>query len=173
MGRIHPNVLKLRKQKRNSSRRAYLTTKFSIIHVPRTLGMSGIPEDARPMFSYADHLKGNNALFEPFLKAVLPSVAFCLEPTEEQKLIELIQHEEVVDFFTVRDAPIQHYRLSLVFNRKKTVLFFVKVDFANKIVEKSKQYGSYDRAMFDLQHNRISYHHVLPLHSLHLVLPNR
>jgi hypothetical protein len=177
MGRIHPNVLKLRKQKRRNGRRAYLTSKFSSIHVPRAVGKDALaqwPEAARPMLSYSDHMKGDNRFFDPFLKAVLPSVEYCLaKAEEEQALHDLIVTEECVDFFTVRDAPVQQYRLTIIFNRKKTVLYFIKADFLNKVVEKSKQYGSQERAMFDLQHNRVSWHYVLPLTSLHTVLPTK
>lgn len=176
MGRTHPNVLKLRKQKRQG-RRAYLTSKYSIISVPRSVGNEALaqwPDAARPLFDYASHMKGDNRFFDPFLKAVLPNVEYCLtEAKEEEALYNLVCSEDCVDFFTVKDAPIQNYRLSLIFNRKKTVLFFIKADYSIKVVEKSKQYGSQERAMFDLQHNRISWHYVLPLHSLHIVLPSK
>lgn len=173
MGRIHPNVLKARKQKRNNGRRAYLTNKFSIIHVPRAIGQEALqtsfPEHAQALFKYGDRVAGEMDL----LKEIMPAVEWTISGSEADKMLDLIQSEEVVDFVKIKDAPIQQYKLCLIFNRRKTVLFFVKADFFNKIVEKSKQYGSLERAMFDFHHNRISYHDVLPLHSLHLVLPNR
>lgn len=176
MGRIHPNVLKLRKQKRQG-RRAYLTTKYSSIHVPRAVGKDALaqwPEQAQALFDYKSHLKGDNRFFDPFLKAVLPNVEYCLAKAEEEaKLYGFIAEEECIDFHTLRDAPIQQYRLSIIFNRKKTVCFFIKADYVNKVVEKSKRYGSYERAMFDFHHNRISWHYVLPLESLTVVLPSR
>ena len=173
MARTHPNVLKLRKQIRNKGRRAYLTSKYSIIHVPRSVGqdalMSSFPEHAHALFKYGERVGGGMGL----LKDILPNVEYTLEKTEQQKLLELIESEEVVSFVVLKEAKIQQYKLIMVFNPKRTVVYFVKADFLNKVVERSKQYGSQERAMFDFQHNRISWHYVLPLTSLHLVLPTK
>lgn len=71
MGRLHPNVLKVRKQKRQG-RRAYLTSVYSLIKVPRSVGKSDIPESSRAMFDY--RARGNTSAYDPFLDAIFPGV---------------------------------------------------------------------------------------------------
>lgn len=71
MARLHPNVLKHRRQKRQG-RRAYLTSVYSLIKVPRVISTSGIPEDSQALFDYRK--RGNTTGFDPFLDAIFPGV---------------------------------------------------------------------------------------------------
>lgn len=202
MGRTHPNVLKARKQRR-MGRRAYLTSQYSLIHVPRSIGKSDIPEDAQPLFDYRSRGK---SVYDPWLEAIFPGVKpkpsdwnaesvekftkpdgtaipvnagerngrkFALERAEQERLLEFVEHEDVCDFHTVKDSPLQSKRLTIVFNRKKTCVYFIQIDYHAQEVRRSKTYGSYERALFDAEHNRISWHHFLVLESLTLVLPRR
>lgn len=72
MARLHPNVLKVRKQKRLGGRRAYLTSQYSLISVPRRVGISDIPEDAVGLFNYRG--RGSEPGYDPFLDAIFPGV---------------------------------------------------------------------------------------------------
>ena len=72
MGRLHPNVLKLRKQKRNG-KRAWFKDYGGSIHVPRSVGKTSIPEDSQALFNYRDRAKG---VYDPFLEAIFPTKHF-------------------------------------------------------------------------------------------------
>lgn len=176
MGRTHPNVLKVRKQKRKG-RRAYLTSVYSLIQVPRSVGVSGIPENAKALFAYRERGKG---FYDGWLETIFPGRKstsierkYAIERAEQERLLAFCDQEDVCDFHTVRDYPLQNKRLTIVFNRKKDLVYFIEVRYFEQTVYKSKQYGSYDRAMFDFEHKRISWHESLHLESLTLVLPRR
>jgi hypothetical protein len=149
------------------------------MHVPRSVGKAHIPEDAQPLFNYRDRALG---CYDPWLDAIFPGVKnpqssaqrkFSLARAEQEKLLAFVEHEDVCDFHTVRDSPLQNKRLTVVFNRKKTVVYFVEVDYLLKLVRRSKTYGGYDRAMFNADHKRIEWRDELALESLTLVLPRR
>lgn len=156
MGRVPPNVLKLRKQKRKGSR-AYLN-RFNSIHVPRSVGKSGIPEDAKPLFDYRERAKG---FFDPVFDRLFPSWPskpsdwssehasdkildkdgnpipelvgvrngrkWALELAEQQKVIATIQDDEACDSYTVAEGGITKTRLTLVYNIRKTRFYFIEV----------------------------------------------
>lgn len=71
MARLHPNVLKVRKQKRQG-RRAYLTSVYNLIKVPRAISISDIPEDSQALFNYRK--RGSTTGLDPFLDAIFPGV---------------------------------------------------------------------------------------------------
>lgn len=180
MARTHPNVLKARKQRREG-RRAYLTSVYSLIHVPRSVGKAHVPEDAQALFAYRDR---GLSVYDPWLEAIFPGVKnpqpskerkFSLDRAEQERLLELVEHEDVCDFHTVLDSPLQQKRLTIVFNRKKTYVFLIEVDYLQKLVRRSKPYGGYDRALWDAQNrrHRIDWREELTLESLTLVLPRR
>lgn len=178
MARRHPNVLKVSKQRRQG-RRAYLTSVYSLIKVPRSIDTANIPEDARALFSYRDR---GNSYYDPYLNAIFPGVQrtsierkFSIDRMEEEKLIALLEHPDVCDYVTLRAGGITKTRLTFVFNRGCTSCFFLEVCYhpGNSYVMKSKLYGSRERAMFDLDHKRITWLEHLPLTSLSLVLPRR
>lgn len=179
MGRLHPNVLKVRKQKRQG-RRAYLTSVYSLIKVPRSVGKADIPENARAMFDY--RARGNTVSYDPWLDAIFPGVKqqgkerkFALELAEEQRLIGMVEDPDVCDYITLKTSDLQQKRLTFVFNRAHTRCFFIEVTYAdaNSFAMKSKVYGSKDRAMFDFEHKRISWMEFIELSTLSLVLPRR
>lgn len=204
MGRKHPNVLKLQRQSRQG-RRAYLTSKYSLISVPRTIGVSGVPESLIPLFrrTYSSWTED-----DAFLNAIFPGVKtpdsmwssegltkytdkdgnpiaenvgekngrkFCLSRADEEKLLDLVEDQEVCDFFTLPVGRLMGFRLSLVYNRQKTRLYFIEVHFREEggYAKKSKVYSDQTRAMFDFEHHRISWMEFLPLESLSVVLPRR
>jgi hypothetical protein len=178
MSRTHPNVLKAQRQRRKG-RRAYLTSVYSLIKVPRRISTSHIPEDAKDVFNYRQRGKG---YYDPYLNALFPGVKqesqerkFALERSEEEKLLELIEDPDVCDYITLPSSPKLQKRITFVFNRKYSRCFFVEVWYAenNSFVLKSKVYGSKERAMFDHDNKRINWHSRLDLASLSLVLPRR
>src|SRR6185369_4395763 len=180
MGRLHPNVLKLRKQKRQGPR-AWFKDYGGAIHVPRSVGKSSIPDDAQALFNYRD--RGNTAAFDPFLDAIFPGVKqtslrrkFALERADEEKLIHRISGDDFCDFITIRDNKRLQSRLTYIFNRKKTRFFFIEVWYAEgaSFIRISKEYGERDSAIFDIHNLNIGFIRwveVLPLTSLELVLP--
>lgn len=90
MARLHPNVLKSRKQRREKGRRAYLTSQYSLISVPRSVGTSGIPEDAKALFDYRS--RGKTSAYDPFLDAIFPGVT---PKASEWKSINLHKYLDV------------------------------------------------------------------------------
>lgn len=156
MGRIPPNVLKLRKQKRQG-RRAYLS-RYNEMHVPRSVGKSGIPKDAVPLFSYRDRVVSPGRI--SFLNAIFPDVKYGdrrvlldgynnmvntsndreikraagrsmlrvhLSDADTQRLVEAVEDDEVCDCYTVHQGGITKTRLTLVYNIQKTRLYFIEV----------------------------------------------
>lgn len=199
--RKHPNVLKAQRQRRQG-RRAYLTSVYSLIKVPRRISNSHIPEEAHALFDY--RARGGSPQFNPFLDALFPGITpkasdwnseeihkkypeivefvgerngrkFALDRVEQEKLITLITDKDVCDYVTLRESPIQAKRLTFVFNRQRDRCYFIEIsyDATQSYCMKSKVYGGRERAMFDFEHNRISWHELLPLASLELVLPRR
>lgn len=178
MGRLHPNVLKLRKQKR--MRRAYLN-QFNRIHVPRSSGLTSFPEHAHNLLRPKYESWGDDA----FLNTIFPGVQqessrrkFALERADEEKLIERLSQEDFCDFVTLKDNKKMQTRLTYIFNRKKTKFFFVEVWYAEaaSFLRISKEYGDKDRSIFDFGNfntGHISWQEVLPIASLELVLPRR
>lgn len=178
MGRKSANSLKVAKQRRQG-RRAYLTSVYSLIRVPRSVGKSDIPEDAVGLFDYRS--RGNSS-YDPYLNAIFPGIKttsaerkFSIDRSEEERLVGLLEHPDVCDYVTLRKGGITKTRLTFVFNRGCTSCFFLEVCAVpgNSYVMKSKLYGSRDRAMFDLEHKRVTWLECLPLTSLSLVLPSR
>jgi len=200
MGRIPPNVLKLHKQKR--MRRAYLNP-FNRMYVPRSVGKSGIPEDAKALFNYRDRAKG---FFDPVFDRLFPAHPrtkvqqpsnwsaesankygeavnvgerngrrWALSEAEKQRLIEAIEDEEACDSYTVAQGGITKTRLTLVYNMRKTRCYFIEVAYRGdaSYMMKSQVYGAEDRALFAYHHKQIVWLECLPLASLELVLPRR
>lgn len=174
MGRIPPNVLKLRKQKRKG-RRAYLNQ--GKIYVPRSVGKSFIPEDSKPLFDYRERVKSYAI---PFLERIFPSMKgeerrFALERAEEEKLIASVEDPDVCDCYTVAQGGITKTRLTLVYNLRKTRLYFIEVAYREgaSYMMKSIVYGAEDRALFAYHHKQINWLECIPLASLELVLPRR
>lgn len=160
MARLHPNVLKVRKQKRQG-RRAYLTSVYNLIKVPRKINTSTIPEDAQALFNYRK--RGTTTGLDPFLDAIFPGVKpkasqwsaeyltkyttlegepiaenvgekngrkFALDLAEEERLVALIEDPDVCDYITLRTSVMQKTRLTFVYNRQYTRCFFVEVTYA-------------------------------------------
>lgn len=181
MGRTHPNVLKIRKQMRQG-RRAYLTSVFSTVHVPRKVGKTSIPEDAQPLFDYRSRGIQNPEL-EAYLNRIFPGVKqisltrkYCLDEAELVRLEYLISDPDVCDYITIRQSAMLGSRTTMVYNRQQTRVYFLEIAYRNNgasYIQKSKVYGSKARALFDLEHNRVSWLEHLPLASLELVLPRR
>lgn len=179
MARKHPNVLKAQRQRRQG-RRAYLTDKFSLIHVPRGMGIAHIPEDAQPLFKRKYVTWEDSA----FLNTIFPGRKvpasewkaegvekftnrdgtaiptnvgehngrrYSLDMSDAMAILEYLEHEDVCDFHTVKELKMQQKRFTICFNRKKTAAFLVEVDYLQKYCRRSRTYGSYDRAMFLLQ----------------------
>lgn len=204
MGRIPPNVLKYRKQKRQASRRAYLTNVFSVIKVPRTVGKSNVPESSRPMFDYRD--RGGdyyNAFIDLIMPGRLPGTHFkveaaisgkitpemmdaamnpknpnkgrryALDRAEQEKILASIDCEDEMYPITVFEGGITRTRISFVFNRRYTKCFFTETCYhpAGSYFSVSKQYGSRERALFDLEHKRIVWMETVSLSSLTPVPP--
>jgi len=182
MGRLHPNVLKVRKQKRQG-RRAWFKDYGGAVHVPRSVGKSDIPDDAQALFNYRD--RGNTTAFDPFLNAIFPGVKstsverkFALTRADEEKLIDRLSQDDFCDFVTLKDTPKLQTRLTYIFNRKKTRFFFVEVWYAEEasFLRISKEYGERDNQIFNFSHFNtgfIRWVEVLPITSLELVLPRR
>jgi len=159
VGRVPPNVLKLRKQKRQG-RRAYLTAEFSTIHVPRSIGKSSIPEDSKPLFDYRGRMPGAGTI--RFLNSIMPDLPiperkellkniqemehkaiewalnnpahskrrkYALSRAEEERLIAALEDPDVCDSYTVKDGGITKTRLTLVYNIRKTRCYFIEVAF--------------------------------------------
>lgn len=202
MARRHPNVLKVQRQRRKG-RRAYLTSVYSLIKVPRSISVSNIPEDAKALFAYRERGKG---FYDAYLEAIFPGRKvppsdwkseapdkyqaldkdglpihtnvgehngrkYALERADEERLLAFCDQEDVCDFHTVLTSTIQQKRLTIVFNRKKDLAYFVEVNYLTKTVLKSREYGSYDRAMQCFELKRIDWCESLTLESLTLILP--
>lgn len=200
MGRIPPNVLKLRKQKRQG-RRAYLS-RYNEMYVPRSVGKSGIPEDAKALFDYRERAKG---FFDPVFDRLFPAFPskpsdwsseganpkfpeilenigerngrrWALELAEQERIINSIADPEVCDSYTVAEGGITRTRLTLVYNMRKTRLYFIEVaarDNGASYLMKSMVYGAEDNALTAYRLKRITWLECLPLASLTLVLPRR
>src|SRR6266852_4101349 len=172
MGRKHPNVLKLQRQRR-SGRRAYLTSKFSIIHVPRQISTSHIPEDAEPLFR-----RRYDVWDDAYLNAIFPGIKqdsqernFAIERSEEEKLLALVADPDVGDYITLPVGEMTKTRYTFVFNRQKSRCYLLEIAYRENASDcmKSTVYGSEERAMFDFKHQRISWMEFLELSSLSLV----
>lgn len=175
MASRNPNILKLKKQMR--MRRAHLN-QFNRMHVPRSIGVSGIPEDGIALFQR----KYDSWDDSPFMNAIFPGVKresierkYAISRSDEEKLLALVADQDVCDFLTMPCGKLLNFRMTYVFNRQKTRCYFLEVHTEEHggYVMKSKVYGGEDRAMFDYNHKRISWHEHLSLDSLTLVLPRR
>lgn len=209
MARLHPNVLKLRKQ-RHKERRAYLN-QFNRIHVPRSGSLNDIPEDQRGYFlrnvviPKPGHVKFVSALMphieaglisrtaameyqaeltqeiadaeeRELARATMKGNPYVLGSAEEVALIGLIEDPDVCDYITLRTSPMQRKRLTMVYNRQYTRVFFIEVHYRvdheqGGVARKSNVYGSRERAIFDYEHKRIKWMEVLELSTLRLVFP--
>lgn len=139
-------------------KRAYLNP-FNRIYVPRSVGKSGIPEDAKALFNYRDRAKGFfddvfDRLFpahprtkfqQPsewnaeYVNPKFPDIAenvgekngrrWALNEAERQRLVETIEDEEACDSYTVAQGGITKTRLTLVYNKRKTRCYFIEVAF--------------------------------------------
>jgi hypothetical protein len=182
MGRLHPNVLKIRKQKR-LGRRAWFKDYGGAIHVPRSVGKSDIPNDAQALFNYRD--RGNTPETDAFLDAIFPGVKqtsdrrkFALDRADEEKIVDRLSTDAFCDFVTLKDNKRLQSRLTYIFNRKKTHFFFVEAWYAEgaSFVRISKEYVEKDKILFDFGNFNpgiISWREVLPITSLELLLPSR
>lgn len=155
MGRVPPNVLKLRKQNRQGPR-AYLN-RFNQMHVPRSVGKSGIPEDAKPLFDYRERAKG---FFDPTFDRLFPihprakfqqtaewssehvdpkfpdivknvgernGRRWALSLAEQERVVAAVEDPDVCDCYTVAQGGITKTRLTLVYNLRKTRCYFIEV----------------------------------------------
>lgn len=179
MASRNPNILKIRKQKRQG-RRAYLTSVYSLIQVPRRVGISDIPDDAVDLFAYRK--RGNTTGHDPWLDRIFPGVKqeserrkFALQQADEERLLAMVADEDVCDYITLRDSKMQHKRITFIYNRQYTRCFFIEVSYAegDSYAKKSNVYGGRDRAMFDFEHKRIKWSEYIELTTLALVLPRR
>lgn len=175
MASRNPNLLKVKRQ-RQGGRRSYLT-QFNRMHVPRSVGISGIPEGGIPLFKREYGVWDDayiNAIF-PGVKSTSEERKFSLDRADEERLMALIADPDVCDFFNMPCGVLLKFRMTFVFNRPKTRCYFLETHAEEHggYILKSKEYGSEERAMFDYKHHRISWHEHLPLDSLTLVLPRR
>lgn len=175
----NPNVFKAQKQ-RAKGRRAYLTSQYSLIPVPRSVGKGWIPEDSQALFNYRDR---GASTYDPYLNAIFPGVKrtseerkFCLSRAEEEGLIAALEVEDVCDFITVKkETSIQQTRITFVFNRKCTKCFFVEINYRGEhsYGMRSIIYTDKERAMTAFRRKEISWMDFLPLSTLQLVLMDK
>jgi hypothetical protein len=165
MGRPHPNVAKLRKQRRDGTRRAHLK-RFSseMVKVPQTNSLNHIPEDALGLYQR----NGNKIKMapDPYLEALFPGrkpkasdwrelypeakgtkvlpdgtivpilreehngrkVALTL--AEEQRVLQMISDhgelESADKWITVYEGRITKTRITMVYNAKRTLVYFLE-----------------------------------------------
>jgi hypothetical protein len=177
---LQSKLLKLKKSRRMHPRPAEIGGR---VKVPQAISRSHIPEDAQPLFAYRERAKG---VYDPFLNAIFPGVQrtsierkFALERADEEALVAKLECEDVCDWVTLRrESPKNPVRLTYVFNRRKTMFFFVEAWYIKdeSFIRVSKVYNEYAKALFDFRHfnaNLISWESILPLTSLELVIPTR
>lgn len=161
MGRLHPNVLKVRKQKR--MKRAYLKHYTTEIKVSRSVGKSDIPDNMQALFDYRrrgttywdttlDRIFGfhkNNPVM--FSKERLAAIHRLNEMTSE------VSPELNV---VVKRGGITKQIIKFYFASDYSVCFFMKEDWLGMYMLKSTTYhgeGCRERAYFDFENNRLSW----------------
>lgn len=156
--RTHPNVIKVRKQKRNG-RRAYLTPIFGLIKVTRSVGKSDVPDKMRALFDYRARGKFD-ASEVPSSKMLSAERMQAIRRMQEQGKIP--DHLEI----TVRRGGITKTVTKFCFQSDFRICFWIKEDFLNMVVYKSQEYhgeGAKNRAYFDLEHDRIPWMESCPI----------
>lgn len=168
MGRLHPNVLKVRKQTR--MRRAYLrgTDIASEIKVKRRIGTGDIPEEHVDYFAYR---RRGNTFWDPYLEAKFPSRGQISR--ERYAVLDKIAEwgELVIEEMNVivHRGGITKTLTRMFFNSDYTYVFFTKEDYLNMAILKSIPFhgsGARERAMFALANNGISWIESTELSSL-------
>lgn len=161
MARLHPNVLKIRKQSR--MRRAYLKHYTSEIKVPRRVGKSDVPDNMQALFDYRgrgttywdttlDRIFGfhkNNPVM--FSKERLAAI---------KRLNELTSEVAPECNVTVKKGGITKVVIKFYFATDFRECFFMKEDWLGMVMYKSSSYfgeGARDRAYFDFENNRIQW----------------
>lgn len=162
MGRLHPNVLKDRKQRR--MKRAYMKSySAEVIKVPRSVGKSDVPDKMQGLFDYRgrgttywdttlDRIFGfhkNNPLM--FSQERLAAIKRLNEMTNEVSP----ECNVVISKGGITKTVIKFY-----FATDYSVCFFMKEDWLGMCVYKSMTYhgeGCRERAYFDLENKRISW----------------
>lgn len=203
MGRQHPNILKIKKR-RHKERRYYIDSKFNGIHVPRTVGQTTKPEVMAAVgftqrFPRADQWDiWMNSVFLPDMDPVKGMKEnwkydakeardasnsggkgwkrrYALSRAEEERVQELLEHEEAHNCITVKDSRLLCSRLTFLHNSKYTHCYFIETFYrpdGRSYMMKSVVYEGRDRAYFKMHHpSQIDWVEHVPLPSLVPVLP--
>lgn len=156
MGRTPPNIIKLRKQKRNG-RRAYLTPIMGLIKVPRRVGKTEVPEEMRSLFDYRGR---GNTYWDSIVDKMAPTMLSNQRRLALYRMHELTEKVSPECNVLVREGGITQTKIKFFFQPDYRYCFWIKEDWRNHVIHKSMEYhgpGARDRAYFDLNHNRITW----------------
>lgn len=161
MARLHPNVLKIRKQSR--MRRAYLKHYTSEIKVPRRVGKSDVPDNMQALFDYRGRgtTYWDTTLDRIFGFHKLNPVMFSKERLAVLRRLSEITNEVAPEVnVVVQRGGITKTITRFYFATDYSVCFFMKEDWLGMYMLKSSTYhgeGARDRAYFDYENNRIQW----------------
>lgn len=202
MGRTSSNVLKLRKQTRMKRRylevqfsRVHVPRSIGKGHIPedaqplfeyRKRGNSVYDAYLNAIFpgvkskpsSWKSEAPNPNMTYRDGT-AIVENVGeqngrlHALALQEEERLINTIADEDVIDFYLVYEGRISFTRVTFHYNRKKDRCFFVKVCSRTKKAYKSKIYSSEGRAMLNFNAKTIQWDSETDVSNMILVLPRR
>lgn len=157
MARTHPNVLKVKKQGR--MRRAYLKSYFGLIKVGQSIDKTKVPRGAEGIFDYRQR---GNLFWDDYLEKKFPSRGRI--SVERYRVLDRLKEltQEVVPELNVvvKKGGITKTIIRFYFASDFSHCFFMKEDWTNNVFYKSSPYGGpgcRDRAMFDLEHNRLNW----------------
>lgn len=171
MARLHPNVIKLRKQKRQG-RRAYLKRYSGMVHTHGGVSTNDIPENQLDYFSYR---RRGSSYWDAYLETKFPTNSMAsdkLKAMREEALNRLAQTIETdtsgqnipdLDVIVLRRGGITKTIIKFFYTPRYKPCFFMMEDWINMVVYRSGDYISKDLAMFAYQYKRINWLETIPI----------
>jgi hypothetical protein len=162
MGKIHPNVLKLKKQQR--MRRAYLKPySAAMVKVPMSNSKAHIPEDAQALFDYRGRAYGYFLdLFDKRGVTMLSKERMAVLHRLSEMLHDVAPECNVI----LRRGGITKTIIRMYFTPDFHLCYFMKEDWRSGDMYKSMSYhgnGARERAMFAFDNNRIEWVDRVPI----------
>lgn len=160
MGRQHPNVLKVRRQKQRM-KRAYLKP-FNDIKVPRSVGKSDIPDAMHALFDYRGR---GSTYWSDFFHGTMPTMLSKERLAVVKRAQELTRDISPECNVIVFRGGITKTIIRFYFATDFSLCFFMKEDWCGMYMDKSEVYekkkydlrSPQDRAYDDYNNNRLKW----------------
>lgn len=143
MGRTHPNVIKVAKQSR--ARPRYLRPDYGQTHVSRSVGKSGIPDDAQALFEYRRRAMG---YWDDFFTRNIPTMLSKQKLACIARAVELTQDISPEMNVVVHRGGITKTVIRYYFRADFSMCFYMREDWLGMFMDKSE---TYEKLKFDLR----------------------